>query len=78
MLDPDETIRGICESAGFIRPVSGGMHYKASDDMNDVFGNLTASCRKKTLPRAQKDSVVKIGPVLFLWHAVLGVVMHAT
>ena len=40
--------------------------------MNDGFGNLTASCREYTLPRAHQDSVVKlwiqkyreIGPVL--------------
>ena len=43
MLDPDEQFRTICESAGFIRPVSVGMYYRTSDDMTNGFGNLTAS-----------------------------------
>ena len=74
MLDPHEQFRTICGSAGFIRPVSVGMYCRTSDDMNDGFGNLTASCREKTPPRAHQDSVVKlwiqryteIGPVLEL------------
>ena len=48
------------------------MYYSTSDGTNDGFGNLMASCREYTLPRAHKDSVVKlwvqryteIGPVL--------------
>ena len=72
MLDPDEQFRTIGESAGFIRPISVGMYYRTSDDMNDGFGKLTASCREGTLLRAHQDSVVKpwikrhteIGPVL--------------
>ena len=60
MLDPNEQFRKICESARFIRPVSVGMFYRTSDDMNDGFGILTASCREKTPPRAHEDSVVKL------------------
>ena len=48
------------------------MCYRTSDDMNDGFGNPTASCREFSLPRAHQDSVVtlwtqnyaEIGPVL--------------
>ena len=72
MLDPDEQFRTICESARFIRPVSVGSYHGTSDDINDGFGNLTASCREYTPPRSRPDSVVKlwrknlteIGPVL--------------
>ena len=64
--------RTICESAGFIRPISVGMYHTTNDDMNDGFGNLTASCREYTLLRSHQDFVVKlwiqryteIGPVL--------------
>ena len=48
MLDPDQQFRTIYESAGFPRPVSVGMHCRTSDDMNDGFANLTASCRVPT------------------------------
>ena len=72
MLDPDEQFRTICESVGFIRPASVGMYYRTSNDTNGGFGNLTASCREYTQPRAHQDSVVtlwvkrssEIGPVL--------------
>ena len=72
MLDPDEQVRTIYESAGFIRPVFVGMYHKTGDDVNNGFGKLTASCRKKTLLRAHQDSVGRIwihtyqeiGPVL--------------
>ena len=72
MLDSDENNSAICESDGIIRPVSVGMYYRTSDDMNDRFGSLTASCREYTLPRAHQDFVVKLwiqkydetGPVL--------------
>ena len=72
MLDPDEQFCTICESAGFIRPVSVGMYYRTSDFLNDGFGHLTASCREHTPHRAHQDSVLKlqiqrhteIGPVL--------------
>ena len=80
MLDQDEQFRTICDLAGFTRPVSVGMYYRTSDDVNDEFGNLTASRRKYTLLRARQDSVVKlwiqrhreIGPVrnsdlLYTW-----------
>ena len=60
MLDPDEQFRTICESAGFTRPVSVGMYCTTRDDMNDGFGNLTASCRGCTPLRAHQDSVVKL------------------
>ena len=72
MLDHDEQFRTIRESAGFMRPVSVEMSYRTSDDVNDGFGNLSASCREYTSPRARRDIVVKlwlrkhtgIGPVL--------------
>ena len=48
MLDPDEQFSTIYESVGLIRPVSVGMYYRSGDDMNDGFGNLTASCREYT------------------------------
>ena len=60
MLYLHEQFRSIYESAGFIRPVSVEIYYRTSDDMNDVFGILTASCREYTQPRAQPDSVVKL------------------
>ena len=60
MLDPDDQFLTIYESVGFIRAVSVGMHYRTGDDLNDGFGNLTASCRECTLPRAHRDSVVKL------------------
>ena len=35
-------------------------YYRTSDDMNDGFGSLTASCREYTLRRAHQISVVKL------------------
>ena len=35
MQDPDEQFRAIRESAGFIGPVSVGIYYRSSDDVND-------------------------------------------
>ena len=72
LLDTDGQFRTIYESAGFIRLVYVGMYCRTSDDVNDGFGNLTASCREFSLPRAHQNSVVKlwiqkhaeIGPVL--------------
>ena len=60
MLDLDEQLQTIFESAGFMRSVSVGMYYRTGDDVNDGFGNLTASCREWTLLRAHQDSVVKL------------------
>ena len=33
----------------------GGMYYRTIDDMNEGFGNLTASCQEYTLLRAHQD-----------------------
>ena len=60
MLDPDEHFSTICESAGFIGPVTAEMFHRTSDDMNNGFGNLTVSSREYTLHRAHQDSVVKL------------------
>ena len=60
MLDPDEQFRTSSESAVFRKPVSVGMYHRTSDDMNDGFGNLTASCRLDTLLCLHQDSVVKL------------------
>ena len=40
MQDPDEQFRAIRESAGFIGPVSVGMYYRSSDDVNDWKSNI--------------------------------------
>ena len=60
MLDPDEQVRAINESAGFIRPVFVGMYHRIGDDVNNGFWKLTLSCREYTQPRAHQDSVVKV------------------
>ena len=39
MLDPHEQFRAIRESAGFFGPVSVGMYYRTSDDVNDWKSN---------------------------------------
>ena len=62
----------IGESAGFLRRVSVGMHYRTIQDVDDGFGDRTRACRKYMLPRDDSNSVInlwikghtEIGPVL--------------
>ena len=56
----DEQLRTVCEEAGFIRPVSEGMFNRTGADVNDGIGNLIASCREYTQPRAHQDSLDKL------------------
>ena len=45
-----------CESAGFIRPVSVGMHCKNIHDVNDdCFDGKKAACREYTKPRENSN-----------------------
>ena len=37
------------------------MYYRTGEDVNDGFGNLTASCREYTLSRTHRDSEAKLG-----------------
>ena len=60
----------ICESAGFMRKVSIGQHFRTIQGVNDGFGGKTGSCREFTLPRDQDSEPVgwisgrtRIGPV---------------
>ena len=71
-LEKEVQFTKVCESAGFIRRVSVGMHYKIIDDVNDGFEGSTGACREYTLPRDDPESEIKawidghtrIGPVL--------------
>ena len=61
-----------CESAGLIRRVSKGMHYKTIHDVSDGCDGETAACREYTKSREDPESHIKtwidcftkIGPVL--------------
>ena len=48
-----------CESAGFIRRVSKGIHYKTIHCVNGGFDGKTAACREYTVPRDDPKSHIK-------------------
>ena len=54
----EELTQEACESAGFIRRVSEGMHYKTVHDVNDDFDGKTAACREDTEPRENPESQI--------------------
>ena len=71
-LEKEVQLTKVCESAGFIRRVSVGMHYKTIHDVNDGFEGSTGACREYTLSHEDPESEVqlwihehtRIGPVL--------------
>ena len=60
MMNPDEQLCTSGEGAGFLRTVSKDMYYRTGEDVNDVYGNIIASCREYTLPRTHRDSDIKL------------------
>ena len=60
ILDPEDQVRKIWESAGFMRRITVGIRYRTIEDVNDVFENRTGSCRNYTLPPDDLDFEIKL------------------
>ena len=58
-MTPEEQLGTVSERAGFIRTVSKRMCCKTGKDVDDVFGNLVASCREYIFTRTHPDYEAK-------------------